>query len=436
MRVLGYQVENYMRVRLLEVRPKGRITQITGKNGQGKTSAVRALFDALRGKRSQPEMPVRKGAEKARIWAGLGDEKIDLHLRLSVLPGGQRTLTIETAQGESVAKPQEVLDRLMENMPGDPLEFMKMPAKEQVEVLRRLVKVDVDIEEMNAANAVDYEARAALKKDLARLEAEAQGIVVQANLPAEKLDEGPIRAKMAAATETNANAKKLDEAKREAAFTLETKQARIDQLKDEALALQEAIEKAQHALAQNIQARHHFQPEIDALRAEYNMMPDGELVDVSALSEEMDQVRVTNKAIEQRDHYQALQLTIGKLRGETMNRTRAMEGREEKKREAIAKAKMPVDGMTFDDDAVKFKGIPLAQLGEAEQLKVCCQVFMSGKQQLRILPIWHGEALDDDNLKMLEALCEEYDFHILMARVDSSGKVGIVMEDGEGRVAE
>jgi hypothetical protein len=47
-----------------------------------------------------------------------------------------------------------------------------------------------------------------------------------------------------------------------------------------------------------------------------------------------------------------------------------------------------------------------------------------------VLCIRHGEALDEDGLKILAELAEENDFQIWMARVDSSGKVGIVLEDG------
>lgn len=429
LRIIGYQVENYMKVRLLEVRPKGRITQITGKNGQGKTSAVRALFDALRGKRSQPEMPVRKGAERARVWAGLGEDKIDLHLRLTVLPNGSRTLSLETAKGERVDKPQEVLDRLMEEMPGDPLEFMKMPPKEQAETLRRLMKVEIDFDALNAANEADYRERTEVNKQVRRLEGELQGIVVQDGLPKAKLDESGIRERMRGATESNARAIELGRAKDDlqrkaegAKFSVTARVAKIDAMEAEIAALRAGLASLEQA--REIALDSVASADVPAL------------LDVSALAAELETVQITNREIDRKAKADALQVELAERRRDANQLTRGMEEREEKKRSAMAKAKMPVEGMTFDENAVLYKGIPLEQLGEGEQLRVCCQVFMSGKQRLRILPIWHGEALDEDNLKTLEALCEENDFHILMARVDSSGKVGIVMEDGEGHDAE
>jgi hypothetical protein len=56
-------------------------------------------------------------------------------------------------------------------------------------------------------------------------------------------------------------------------------------------------------------------------------------------------------------------------------------------------------------------------------IEVCMRIFMATNPKLRVLPIWRGEALDEDNLAMMEQLCEENDFQVLMARVDSSGEV-------------
>jgi hypothetical protein len=107
-----------------------------------------------------------------------------------------------------------------------------------------------------------------------------------------------------------------------------------------------------------------------------------------------------------------------------------MEGREEKKRAAMAAAKMPIEGLSFDEMEVLYQGIPLQQIGDAKGIEVCMRIFMATNPKLRVLPIWRGEALDEDNLAMMEQLCEENDFQVLMARVDSSGEVGVVMEDG------
>jgi recombinational DNA repair ATPase RecF len=73
MQILGFVAENYKKLRIVEITPKGRIVQITGKNGQGKTSVLDAIWSALVGAKAIPEKPVRKGADKARIKIDLGE---------------------------------------------------------------------------------------------------------------------------------------------------------------------------------------------------------------------------------------------------------------------------------------------------------------------------------------------------------------------------
>jgi hypothetical protein len=55
---------------------------------------------------------------------------------------------------------------------------------------------------------------------------------------------------------------------------------------------------------------------------------------------------------------------------------------------------------------------------------------MASKPELRFLLIRDGSLLDDKGLAILEQMAHENDYQILMEKVDTSGKVGIFMEDG------
>ena len=111
--------------------------------------------------------------------------------------------------------------------------------------------------------------------------------------------------------------------------------------------------------------------------------------------------------------------------------TRQMDEREEIKRKAIGEAKMPVEGLTFDDEGVYVDGVPISQLGEARQIMLGIAIVLARNPKLRLIRIPHGEALDEETLAQLATMAEEKDFYIWMAKVDSSGKVGIYLEDGE-----
>jgi imidazolonepropionase-like amidohydrolase len=154
------------------------------------------------------------------------------------------------------------------------------------------------------------------------------------------------------------------------------------------------------------------------------------VIDVGALSEQLQAAERTNRAIETRARYDKLKADRDAKQRQVDKLTRQMEARAEKKRAALGKAKIPVEGLTFDEREVKYNGIPIEMLGEGEQIRISTLIGMAANPKLRLLCIRHGEALDPDGLKQLAEMAKEHDFQIIMARVDTSGKVGVVIEDG------
>jgi predicted ATP-dependent endonuclease of OLD family len=207
--ILGLIAENYKRLRVVEIHPKGNVVQITGRNGQGKTSVLDAIWTALAGRRATPEKPVRKGAEKCRLKVNLGE----LIVTRTITANGTQTLIVETDKGAKVSSPQTVLDELLGSLSFDPLEFINMKPAEQIETLRRVAKITVDLDALAAENEKDYQARHQTNLDVKRLETEMAAISVQDNLPAQKIDEQKILAQITAADEKNNKARQLDDAR-------------------------------------------------------------------------------------------------------------------------------------------------------------------------------------------------------------------------------
>lgn len=452
MRILQFGVENFKKVRFAEVTPKNRLVQITGRNGQGKTSLLDALWVLLVGKKLIPDKPVRKGAEKSKLTATIGDENNKPYLIVKRTIAGDRTqtLTVEAAPGATrpLGTPQAVLDALMGNMGVDPLAFIQMEPADQVQQLRGLVKLDIDIEALNKENNEDFEQRKIVNREVKRLETEAADITVQDKLPKEKVDAEAILTKIRGVDAINAEQRQIDEARNEArkareiliqavdrkfqttndlATELTEAEARAQRLKKEA---EEHIQGLKSKMATESQALLEAEATLKAADLSFEKLPIGKPVEVTALTQELQEAQTINREIDNRDRRNKLEEQLRIAQKQSSDYTRAMEFREEQKAEAMAKAAMPLDGLTFTEEGVWFKGIPLTQLGEAEQLRIGCALSMAANPKLRALPIYRGECLDDQSLALLEKLAEENDFQVFMARVESSGTVGIVLSDG------
>jgi len=490
-RIIEFSAENFKRLRMVGFQPKSRVTMLTGKNDQGKSSVLDAVAYAFGGKRAAPEMPMRRGAKTMEIMLNLG--------KLIVRRTGTR-LEVTPAKGEKAWNtPQAMLDSIYDELAFNPQEFALMDAEDQAEALRKLTGIDAELKRLDAANAADYAARTPINAEVKRLQAEIASILVQDGLPKEKIDEEAIKARKRAANEINRNALAATVEKQRLAGALADAElgeqrhmqllsetaAKLHEAKEDHPRLMERLKKGQqigsaltplivaareitapallYTLLQAEQQNHDWctaenargaelvnfildrekvltaaerteQSVHDAVaqaRIDWEQAPSGEMVDTAALDEELERAQLVNREIDRRTRQAGLIEQRRAKQAEADTLTRAMEDREEEKRKAIGEAKMPLGNeLTVTEKQVLLNGIPVKQLGVARQTLLGVAIGIARNPALRLVLIPHGEALDEDTLAELGKMAEEKDFYVWMAKVDSSGKVGIYLEDG------
>jgi hypothetical protein len=108
-----------------------------------------------------------------------------------------------------------------------------------------------------------------------------------------------------------------------------------------------------------------------------------------------------------------------------------MAARKEAKDQAIASAKMPVDGLSFGEDGVLLNGVPFEQASDAEQLRASVAIAAAMNPKLRVIRIRDGSLLDDDAMQALAAMAAERDLQIWIERVgEHVNTFGVVIRDG------
>src|ERR1700675_2374505 len=68
-KIIELRIDNFRRIRAAEIRPDGSVVVISGKNGQGKTSVLHAIWAVLKGRSVAGPTPIRVGAEQCTIQA-------------------------------------------------------------------------------------------------------------------------------------------------------------------------------------------------------------------------------------------------------------------------------------------------------------------------------------------------------------------------------
>lgn len=411
MKIIELRAENVKRLVAVTIRPDSNLVEITGRNGQGKTSVLDSIWWALAGTDAIQARPIRNGETSARIEVDLGRDGVTELLVERRFTEKGSYLSVRNAEGFKSPGPQKMLDDLLGSLSFDPLAFMRQDGKRQGEILRTLV--GLDFSDIDARRATLYAERTDINRDGKNAAgALDQMPVIAPDTPDEPVDPSTISMELDAAREAEAA-----ERDRQARLRLAE---RDHQLAADALARATAAEK---------DARQ----ELEAAEA----VDPVAVPDVESLMAKIRDVQRINRAVDQKRERARVEARLNTLREQSRATSQAIADLDAKKAERIASASMPVPDLGFSDEGVvTFGGLPLDQASDAQQLEISTAIAAALNPKLRVIRIRDGSLLDDEAMKRLAAWADERDMQVWIERVDSSGAVGIVIEDGQIASAE
>lgn len=425
MKIVALTAENVKKLTVVEIRPDGNLVQITGRNGQGKTSVLDAIWWALEGAKHIQTAPIRKGEKEARIRLDLGDLVVTRSFKDK---DGEITtsIVVENADGARFPSPQRMLDALLGELTFDPLAFTRMDQRAQFDLLRGFVP-DVDFDGIDKANAADFQERRDLNRRARELRAQEAGIELT-DTPASRIDDAVLVAELERAGEVNADLEKRRARRDAAAEKIGSLRETAEQHRQRAITLRRQADEAETAHQANLTEA----AELERRLATADALP--EPIDTAAIRHKIAEARDRNALAERQERARAERTRLGTEASDAEARaaklTERMEARTAEKEAAVRSAKLPVDGLGFGDGVVILNGVPFDQASDAEQLRVSIAIAMAMNPRLRVIRVRDGSLLDEDALALIGQMADQHDYQVWVERVDSSGKVGFVLEDG------
>ena len=429
-RLTKIHIENFKRIKLIEYSPTGNVTLVGGMNEQGKSSMLDSISLLLEGKAAKIPEPVRTGAKKAKIVGEISSDSWDAFgdciITRTISAAGNWSVKIQDKDGKTVKSPESVLRKIF-GEPVDPVAFVRMSDKEQVETFKSIT--GLDFTELDAKRLEHYDNRTLIGREVKILEGAIASAIVYPDAPKEKVKVYELMTEMERMDVKNDKNKKA----RAHLQNYETDLlGRADDIKD----LQDQITDLQQKLKTS-----------EELYTKYTNLCDVKKNEVNALEDEDTEVIKTKiKTADETNIKIAANFTVKTQKEELSEKQKKYDGHttsivdiDDNKKHQMASINFPVPGLSFNDETVLYKGLPFdeKQLSSEELIRVSFAISIAAQPNLKNILIKEGSLLDKNNLKLIAEMAEENDIHVFIEVVgDNAGKSTIVIENGAIKKAD
>lgn len=419
MHITRLEIVDFKRIEAVAINCDEHSNILTGDNGQGKTSILDAILWVLT--RTGTGKPIRDGQEGCTVAMMIEGQEQTLHIKRRA-KGENAYLDVTDAEGKKLPSPQKFLDGLIGNLAFDPEAFTRLKPKEQAEALR--VAVGLDTADLDA----DYKVAFAQRTEANRVKDNAEKV-----FKACPVASGGLREKQSASglvSERNTlqaelmGAEKSIELLEEAEENIVEKIQLIQELEQKLTQAREDLAKLQDGTVRHREACTARQEATKDHAARIATI-DATLADLDAANTAADahNAAITDRATKQEAYKKAI--------------ARAKELDDEVKRlvaereERIAAAKMPIPGLTIEDDTVLLNNVPFADLNTAERIKVSAMIAMAQNPTLKVIFVREGALMSRANLAVLRDLAEQHEVQLWVEKFqEQAGTEGLHIVEG------
>lgn len=422
--VLRLQASNVLRLKAVDITATDGIVKIVGKNAQGKSSVLDSIWLAMKSAMVKDVTdPLRHGEDRGHIKLTLGNGgEAELLVTRRFSSTGRAELTVESADGKSkFNSPQAILDALIGDATADPLAYKNMHPGDQLDRLRKLVQLPIDVDAEKKKNADDYTGREVINRQERQKRAAAQEKMRGGKV--ERIPADPIREQLAQANDLAERIRQLTDEKSTVNFKIEQSLSALDTMRSKLAAAREAIID----LEARIKAG---EEHVAKMREEVAKIEIPAPVDVTSAMAALEAARASHVRADEYEAGVKLEGEADELAKESRAITARMKAREEAIAQALSEAKFPIEGLAFGEGCVLYKGSPLKQASSREQIEACMAIVLAAKPRFRVVCIRHGSLVDEDGEREIAEIAAKYGAQTWFEKV-GTGIPGILIEDGE-----
>ena len=421
LRILQAEIKNFKNIDYREVEFNGRSVIIAASNQSGKSNFIQAVCSPINANYI-PLEPIKQGEERGHAIITIGGELHgeDVEYKVATYFSQEHKrgrLVLEDKDGSPIKGGERgILNDIIGDISFDILNFVRLAktptgklskdgVRQQIEVLKSIMPSEA----IKSLYALDQE-KEKVYNDRTNCNREAkhwQGMIDRSTFSQEEIEKYSTKLEVKDLTEKIAKAGKTNENIEKSNEFLSTYDAKLKTLKIE---LEEAQKDLDKHLAQKAKVDTFL--EIGPKKIDINSL-NNDLQNISDHNDNFSKVKALD------DSKKSLDMET--KRSEKM--TERLKQIDQEKKEVFANAQMPVKGLTFDEEKVLYKGLPLSedQLSTAQLIGIGVKIGMALNPNLRLLVIKDGSLLDNKTMAFILKICEEKGYQLLIECVKHEG---------------
>ena len=430
--ILSLHVQDYGIIKDANITPTDKPTVLAGVNGAGKSTMLNAIEAALN--KFSVAQPIRKGEDSAKITVKLGNfatgETIYTIERKFTDRGGRigDSLIVKDANGAQVPKVSTFLESLIGSGAAiDPTEIMLQRPGEKIETFAKrqaetlmerlgltevLDRLDREIKTVFDARTVKNSQVASLEGDVSRYE------TYPPNTPDAELD-------VAALSKAIGQCQQSINQHADATRRLAIVSQRVSDINSHIVSLKQQLDQAERELESTKSLEIEASNE-ESKRQDLATIAKAQAEDAQA---KINSANAINANVRLKREHKAAKQRLTVAAKEAADMTAKIEALRKERIDAVASAKIPVEGLEFSPQGLIYNGIPLVQESTGNMTRVCALLATAESPQCRVMLLRDVTLLSTANRQIIHDVAKEKGWQVweeVMAEAPPSDGLYIV----------
>jgi len=419
-RLISFEIENYMKISFAEFSINSNYIEIGGKNEAGKSSLINAITSTLGYKGQNIPEPIQKNRKYSKCTLIFNQFVVSKRISRE----GNISLTIKDAKtNEPIKAPQRFLDTLMSPVILDPSAFAeKYDNKKRLEILFQITGIKDTIENLDNEKSNLYNQRTEENRIFKILTGKLSGHTEEPEEEVELKSSSDLMQKLKKEQERIADINELEKEVKTNESSVESWKQSIEQSYNNVDIYEAKIKELKQLIVSekdNIQTYNNYmqtcRENIKNFEKQIELAQPSIINKIESELETIDEYNNNARAIQERNK---LREQISNVKTEIKKLSKSINKIDDKKIDILTNSNLPY-GLTIQDGEIKINNLSWENQSTSQALKMAMEIGKLDKSEMKIMTIgWNDldkesretviNFINENNyIAFIESVCEE-----------------------------